>query len=192
MKRVGIYARVSTKDQNPETQLLQLREFAERRDWEVAQEFVDHGVSGAKRKRPGLDALMASVRARKVDVVLIWALDRFARSTSHLVQAAEEFAALGVDLVVLSQSIDTTTPAGRLTFQVLGAVAEFERELIRERVTAGVARARAEGKTLGRPRAEVSAERVQHLRDQGMSLRAIGKHLGVGKSTVSRLLVRAG
>ena len=119
-KRVAIYARVSTKDQEPETQLRQLREFAARRGWDVHAEHVDHGVSGAKRTRPGLDALMADVRARRVDVVLIWALDRLARSTSHLVQTSEELQALGVDLVALSQSIDTTTPTGKLTFTILG------------------------------------------------------------------------
>src|SRR5205823_11255826 len=138
-------------DQTPETQLESLRAYAAARGW-IATEFVDHGISGAKEKRPALDGMMATARARKIDVIACVKLDRLARSTHHLVTLAKELEALGVELVVLDQAIDTTTPAGRLLFHVLAAIAEFERDLIRERVIAGVRRARAQGRHLGRPR----------------------------------------
>jgi hypothetical protein len=140
--RVGVYARVSTADQIPENQLAVLRAFADARGW-TATEYVDHGISGARTSRPALDALLAAARARRLDVVLATKLDRLARSTRHLVDLAAELEALGVDLVVTDQAIDTTTPAGRLLFHVLAAIAEFERGLIRERVVAGIRRARA-------------------------------------------------
>jgi DNA invertase Pin-like site-specific DNA recombinase len=143
--RVGLYARVSTTDQVPENQLAVLRAFAEARGWAFT-EYTDHGVSGAKTTRPALDALLAAARARRLDVVLTTKLDRLARSTRHLVGLAAELEALGVDLVVTDQAIDTTTPAGRLMFHVLSAIAEFERDLIRERVIAGIRRARAQGR----------------------------------------------
>lgn len=157
-KRVAIYARVSTKDQDPENQLCELRDYAGRRGWEVQGEFVDHGVSGAKDRRPALDELMTAAKQRKVDVVLVWSLDRLGRSLRHLVMTADQFGTWAVDLVAYTQPIDTTTPAGKLTFTVLAAVAEFERELIRERIHAGLRRARAEGKRIGRPPAEINLE----------------------------------
>ena len=149
--RAALYARVSTTDQTPDNQLVALRCFAEARGWTVT-EFVDHGISGAKDRRPALDALLTAVRTRKVDVVACIKLDRLARSTRHLVTLAGDLEALGVDLVVLDQSIDTTTPSGRLLFHVLAAIAEFERDLIRDRVVAGLRRAKAQGRHLGRPR----------------------------------------
>src|SRR5262245_44796716 len=149
--RAALYARVSTTDQTPENQLVALRAFAAARGWR-ATEFVDHGVSGAKDRRPALDALLAAVRARRVDLVLCVRLDRLARSTRQLVTLAGDFEALGVDLVVIDQAIDTTTPSGRLLFHVLAAIAEFERDLIRDRVVAGLQRAKAHGVRLGRPR----------------------------------------
>jgi len=142
---------VSTTGQTPDNQLVALRCFAEARGWTVT-EFVDHGISGAKDRRPALDALLTAVRTRKVDVVACIKLDRLARSTRHLVTLAGDLEALGVDLVVLDQSIDTTTPSGRLLFHVLAAIAEFERDLIRDRVVAGLRRAKAQGRHLGRPR----------------------------------------
>lgn len=191
--RVAVYARVSTADQDPETQLRELRSYVERRGWALTEEFVDHGVSGVKESRPALNRLLSEARKRRVDVILVWALDRFGRSLRHLVTVIDELGALGVGFVAFTQGIDTTTsnPAGRLTLQVLGAVAEFERAMIRERVRAGVAKAKAKGKPLGRPRKEVSPERVHHLRQQGLSLRAIGKHLGVSKNVVARVLAEA-
>jgi len=150
MKRAGADVRVSTGEQKPDNQLEPFRPFAAARGWAVT-EFVDHGVSGAKERRPALDAMLAAVRTRKLDVVMVVKLDRLARSTRHLVTLVAEFEALKVDLIVLDQAIDTTTPAGRLLFHMLAAIAEFERDLIRDRVLAGLRRARAEGQHLGRP-----------------------------------------
>jgi len=144
-----LYSRVSTTGQTVENQLLALRSFAVARGWD-AVEFVDHGVSGTREKRPALETLLAAVRARRVDVVACVKLDRLARSTHHLVTLAKELEALGVDLVVLDQAIDTTTPSGRLLFHMLAAVAEFERDLIRDRVLAGLRRAKERGTRSGR------------------------------------------
>src|SRR5207247_2208956 len=190
-KRAALYARVSTPDQTPENQLSVLRSFAAARSWD-AREFMDHGVSGTKERRPALDAMLAAGRARKVDVVLVTKLDRLARSTHHLVTLAKELQALGVDLVVLDQAIDTTTPAGRLLFHVLAAIAEFERDLIRERVIAGVRRARAQGRHLGRPRKHhVDAERARALIAEGRSLRAVARMLGTHHTVVARAVATA-
>jgi DNA invertase Pin-like site-specific DNA recombinase len=190
-RRAALYARVSTHDQTPENQLTVLRAFAGARGWAVT-EFVDHGVSGAKERRPHLDAMLADVRRRKFDVVVIVKLDRLARSTRHLVTLAAELEALGVDLVVLDQAIDTTTPSGRLLFHMLAAVAEFERDLIRDRVIAGVRRARAAGKHLGRPRTQhVPLARARELLARGLSMRATGRELGVHHTAIRRAL-RAG
>lgn len=152
-KRVALYARVSTLDkgQDPELQLTELRAFCTSRGWTIAAEYVDRGVSGSKESRPELDKMIAAARRRDIDVIAVWKLDRFARSLKHLVTAVADFEALGVEFVSLRDTIDLTTPAGRLMFQVIGAMAEFERSLIRERVIAGVDRARAKGKRLGRP-----------------------------------------
>jgi len=187
--RTAIYARVSTAEQTPENQLAVLRAFASARGWRVT-EFVDHGVSGAKERRPALDALMAAARARKIDVVTCTKLDRLARSTHHLVTLVKELEALGVDLVVLDQAIDTTTPSGRLLFHVLAAIAEFERDLIRDRVIAGIRRAKAQGRRLGRPRRYlVDAGRARDLLRQGVSLRGVARELAVHPSAIARALV---
>jgi DNA invertase Pin-like site-specific DNA recombinase len=187
-KRVTLYARCSTKNkgQNPETQLLALREFADLRGFDIADEYVDVGISGSKERRPELDRLMTDARARKIDAVLVARFDRFARSTRHLVLALEEFQSLGVDFVSLSESVDTSTPMGKMVFTVIAAVAELERSLIRERVAMGIQRARKEGKTLGRPRVEVDARRVARLREHGHSWRQITDLLGVSKGTAQR------
>ena len=187
-KRVALYARVSTKhtDQNPETQLIALREFASLRGFDVADEYVDVGISGSKESRPELDRLMTDARARKIDAVLVARFDRFARSTRHLVLALEEFQSLGVDFISLSESVDTSTPMGKMVFTVIGAVAELERSLIRERVLMGLQRARKEGKTLGRPRVDVDARRVARLRAHGHSWRQITDLIGVSKGTAQR------
>jgi DNA invertase Pin-like site-specific DNA recombinase len=187
-RRAALYARVSTAEQDPENQLAALRAFAAARGWK-ATEFTDAGVSGAKERRPALDALMVAARARKVDLLVCVKLDRLARSVHHLVALGRELEALGVDLVVLDQAIDTTTPSGRLLFHVLAAIAEFERDLIRERVIAGVRRARAQGRRLGRPRQHyVDVGRAQPLRAQGLSLRVIARSLKVSPQAVHRAL----
>jgi len=188
--RVALYARVSTKNngQDPETQLVALREYAKARGFEVFHEYVDVGISGAKEKRPALNRLMDHARKRRFDAVLVARFDRFARSTRHLVLALDEFNALGVDFISLSESIDTSTPMGKLVYTVIAAVAELERSLIRERVIMGLQRAKAQGKILGRPRPWVDPERVSRLRAEGLSLRAIARKTGVSHSTVAALL----
>tara|TARA_R110002072_G_scaffold47902_4_gene131252 strand:- start:1005 stop:1631 length:627 start_codon:yes stop_codon:yes gene_type:complete len=191
-QRVAIYGRVSTTDQDAESQLRELRAYSERRGWEIKEEFVDHGVSGSKRHRPALDTLMKDVRRRRVDVVLVWALDRLGRSLSHLIGLVEEFGSLGVDLVVLTQNIDTTTPAGKLTFQILASVAELERSMIRSRVQAGVDRARAQGKKLGRPRADLDLDLARSRIEAGDSLRKVARVFGVHHTTLARALKREG
>src|ERR1700693_479551 len=177
--RAAIYARVSTAHggQNPEMQLRELREYCERRGWQIAGEFVDAGISGATDSRPELNRMTADAHRRRFDAVVVWKFDRFARSVSHLLRALETFNALGVAFVSLSEQIDTSTPTGKMVFTVLGAVAELERSLIVERVRAGLRNARAKGKTLGRPRIILDAARIGRLRAQGRSIREIGKEL---------------
>jgi DNA invertase Pin-like site-specific DNA recombinase len=186
--RAGLYARVSTSDQTPENQLAALRAFAIARRWDV-REYVDHGVSGAKERRPALDTMLSAARARKIDILVCTKLDRLARSTHHLVTLAKELQALGVDLVVLDQAIDTTTPSGRLLFHMLAAISEFERDLIRDRVLAGMRRARAQGRQFGRPRQHhVDVNLAQALLADGQSLRSVARALRVHPTAVSRAL----
>jgi DNA invertase Pin-like site-specific DNA recombinase len=184
--RIALYARVSTTDkgQDPEMQLRELREYSQRRGWNVASEYVDVGVSGAKDSRPRLNQLMLDVKKRKFDAVVVWKFDRFARSVSHLLRALEEFKTLGVEFISFSESIDTSTPVGKMTFTVLGAVAELERSLIVERVRAGVRNARAKGKRLGRPKVTVDAAAVASMRAAGHSYRSVAATLGVSVGTV--------
>lgn len=150
---------------------------------------VDEGVSGTQRRRPQLDALLRDAHRRLFDVVLVWKFDRFARSLKHLIDSLEEFRALGINFVSYTEGVDTTTPSGQLLFHVVGAVAQFERDLIAERVRAGMAHARAMGKRIGRPRAIVNVEKVALLRQEGQSLRAIAKQLDVPVSRVRRALI---
>jgi DNA invertase Pin-like site-specific DNA recombinase len=169
-------------------QLRELREYCEHRGWQIAGEYVDVGISGAKDKRPQLDRMMADAHKRRFDVVAVWKFDRFARSVSHLLRALDTFRVLGIEFVSLSESLDTATPAGRMVFTVLGAVAELERSLIAERVRAGLRNARAKGKHLGRPRAIVDAVRIGRLRAQGRSVREIASELGYSRSLVHKTL----
>ena len=186
--RVAVYARVSTINhgQDAGMQTRELREYCERRGWTVVTEFVDAGISGSKEKRPELDRLMADAHRRRFDAVIVWKFDRFARSVSHLLRALETFNALGVAFVSLSEQMDTTTPAGKMVFTVLGAVAELERSLTVERVKAGLRNARAKGKRLGRPTKIVDARRIAALRAQGIGWKKIAKQMGLGVSTVLR------
>jgi len=186
--RCGIYARVSTANngQDPTMQTRELREYAERRGWIIAGEYVDIGISGTKEKRQELDRLMADAHRRKFDVVAVWKFDRFARSVSHLLRALDTFRVLGIEFVSLSESLDTATPAGRMVFTVLGAVAELERSLIVERVKAGLRNARAKGKRLGRPRVSPDNSKIAALREAGRSWPQIAKELGVGVGTAYR------
>ena len=165
-------------------QTRELRQFAEARGWQIAGEYVDEGISGTKDSRPELNRLMADASKRRFDVVCVWKFDRFARSVSHLLRALEQFNALGIAFVSLSEQMDTTTPTGKMVFTVLGAVAELERSLIAERVRAGLRNARAKGKRLGRPRVDVDTAKVAKLRASGLSWPKIAKQLGIGVGTV--------
>jgi DNA invertase Pin-like site-specific DNA recombinase len=186
-RTVALYARVSTLDQDCNLQLADLRRYSERR-FTQHYEYIDVGVSGAQRRRPQLDALMQEARQRRFDVVLVWKFDRFARSLKHLIDSLEEFRSLGIDFISFTENIDSTTPSGQLLFHVVGAVAQFERDLIVERVRAGMAHARAMGKRIGRPRALVNVEKVAQLRAQRLSLRAIARTLDIPVSRVRRAL----
>jgi len=187
--RAAIYARVSTTNnsQSPEMQLRELREYIERRGWKLAGEYTDVGISGAKERRPELDRLLTDAHRRRFDALVVWKFDRFARSVSHLLRALETFQALGIEFVSLTEGVDTSTPAGKMAFTVLGAVAELERSLIAERVRAGLRNALAKGKRLGRPRTIVDYSRVLALRGQGLGWRAVAEELGVGVGTLYRV-----
>jgi DNA invertase Pin-like site-specific DNA recombinase len=182
---VAIYARVSTSNtsQTPEMQIRELREYCKRRGWKITREYVDQGISGAKESRPELNKLVADAHLRRFDAVVCWRFDRFARSVSHLLRALETFKALGIEFVSLSEQVDTSTPTGKMVFTVLGAVAELERNLIAERVKAGLRNARAKGKILGRPRKIASPDEIYRLRSGGASWRAVGTALGVSAAT---------
>ena len=188
MPRLAVYARCSSAEQSVEPQVDALREYAHARDLQVMEEYVDHGVSGARDRRPALDQLLADAHRRRFDVLAVVKLDRLARSVRHLTALAAELEALGIDLIVLDQGIDTTTPAGRLLFHTLAAIAEFERDLIRERTRAGMAAAKQRGKHVGRPRAEVDrAALVQGIR-AGLSVSELARRLSVSRATVRALL----
>jgi DNA invertase Pin-like site-specific DNA recombinase len=186
--RAAIYARVSTTGhgQDPQLQTREIREYCERQGWQVAGEYVDAGISGAKDSRPELNRLLADAHRRRFDAVVVWKFDRFARSVSHLLRALETFNSLGIAFVSLSEQIDTTTPTGKMVFTVLGAVAELERSLIAERVRAGLRNARAKGKRLGRPRVVVDARRIAALRDSGASWATVCRETGLSKGTAQR------
>ena len=167
-------------------QLRELREYAIRRGWTISGEYVDEGISGAKEKRPELDRMMADAHKRMFDVVAVWKFDRFARSVSHLLRALDTFQSLGIEFVSLSESLDTATPAGRMVFTVLGAVAELERSLIAERVKAGLRHAKAKGQKLGRPCVAVDAGEVRRLRASGASFAEVARQLGTSTGSVFR------
>ncbi len=193
--RAAVYARISTsakdasgRGQDPQLQLDELRAVAAQRGWKIVGEYVDLGISGAKEKRPQLDALMKEVHRGRVDVVAVWKFDRFARSVGHLVRALDDFRARGVDFFSARDSIDTSTPAGRFTFAVIAAVAELERELIRERTIAGLAVAKKKGKRLGRPKVRFDLDEAIKLREAGTAFATIAASLGVSVGTVHRAL----
>jgi DNA invertase Pin-like site-specific DNA recombinase len=169
-------------------QLEELREYAARRGWQVVDEYVDEGVSGSKESRPALNRLMIDVHRRHFDIVACWKVDRFGRSLKHLVNALADLDAYGVAFVSLRDNLDLSTPSGRLMFAVIGAMAEFERELIQERVRSGIKAARARGKRLGRPRQYINMDRVTDLQAAGMSLRKIAAELEVGYGTLRERL----
>lgn len=183
--RAAIYIRISTGDQNPDLQRNELPEYCERRGWRLAEVYEDH-MSGTRDKRLNLDRLIADARRGKFDVVVVWRFDRFARSTSHLLRALEEFHSLEVDFVSVTEAIDTSTPAGKMVFTVLGAVAELERSIIRERVIAGQRAAKRRGVRFGRPSVDVDVDQVNKFRKSGLSWRAIAAETGLAKDTLRR------
>jgi DNA invertase Pin-like site-specific DNA recombinase len=182
--RVAIYARVSTLDQHTDNQLEELRRYAHARGWSIHHEYVDQGISGAKESRPALDTMVKDARRRRFDAVLVWRLDRLGRNLRHLILLLDDLHALGVAFVSLAEGIDATTPAGKLQLHILGAIAEFERGRIQERVRAGLARARAQGKRLGRPRRAPLPPSLP----AGLTVRAAAVAWGVSKSTAARRL----
>jgi DNA invertase Pin-like site-specific DNA recombinase len=190
--RVALYARISTLNHGQDVglQLRELREYARARRWHVAGEYVDAGVSGSVESRPELNRLMDDARKRRVDVVACWRFDRFARSTKHLLLALEEFRSLGIQFLSYQENIDTTSPLGQAVFTIAAAVATLERDLIRERVRAGLRNARSKGKRLGRPCAIVDVAKIAALRSSGVSWRAIARKLGVGEGTVRRAFAK--
>jgi len=186
--RVALYARVSTTDQSTDSQLLDLRRYVSERGWNVFKEYVDEGISGTKDSRPALNELMNDAKKRRFDVVLVWRFDRFARSTKHLILALEEFKNLGIDFVSYQENIDTSSPLGSAIFTIISAVAQLERDIIAERVKAGLRRAKEGGKKLGRPSKKVDRYEIRRLRSEGRSLRQIAAKLNVSKNTVARHL----
>jgi len=188
MKRVAIYARVSTGEQTCDNQLRDLRLYVEARGWSDVREFTDTGISGTKEKRPALDKLMVEVNGRRVDVVVVAAFDRFGRSVRHLVETLELFRHLGVEFISLREQIDTGSNLGQAIFTIIAAIAQLERGLIVERVKAGLRRARAEGKRLGRPRLKVDERQLRIVASQNLPVRAAAKALGVSPSSYLRLV----
>jgi DNA invertase Pin-like site-specific DNA recombinase len=186
--KIGIYARVSTKDQSCELQIRDLRAYCTARGFDLVREYIDVGQSGAKDSRPELNKLMDDARKRQFDVIIVWRFDRFARSTRHLLTALEEFRSLGIQFISYQENVDTITPLGQALFTIVSAVAQLERDLIRERVTAGIRNARANGKRLGRPRVKANLEEILQLRAEGYSLRKIAAKLGIGDATVRERL----
>jgi DNA invertase Pin-like site-specific DNA recombinase len=187
--RAALYARVSTNNgQNPEMQLGELRQYCARRGWHISGEYLDLGISGSQERRPELDRLIAACRRRLVDAVVVYRYDWFARSLRQLVNALDEFRALGIDFVSLHEGIDTSTPNGRLVFGIFASIAEFERELIRDRVRSGLASAKAKGIHLGRPRVVVNVQQIALLRAQGNSWAQIAADVGAGQGTVRRAI----
>ncbi len=195
--RAALYARVSTQDQNCEHQLRELREYAARRGWEVPGQYIDQGWSGAKASRPELNRLMQDARKRRFDAVLVWKLDRWGRSVADSIKTIQELASLGIRFIAVTQNIDTddANPMSRFLLHIMAAFAELERELIRERVVAGLRTAKEQGtksgNPIGRPRRIFDREQLARLRRQGLSFRAIGRRMGLGEGTVRQALAGA-
>jgi DNA invertase Pin-like site-specific DNA recombinase len=187
MKRAALYCRVSTVDQHPETQLNELRQFAANRGFKVVGEYTDHGYSGARARRPELDRMMDDAQRHKFDAVLVWACDRLARSTKHLLQTIDELNGMGIQFLSQREAIDTEGPLGRAIIVIVSAMAELERSIIVERVKAGMRRARLEGRQIGRARLDVNREQIVRDRRSGMSLTQVAKRHGVSRASVCRI-----
>lgn len=193
MKRAAFYVRVSTPEQNPQSQLLQLREYAQRRGLTVApeHEFVDHGFGGAKARRPALDRMLEDARRRRFDTLIVWSCDRLARSTKHFLQVLDELDSCDVQFVSLREAFDTSGALGRAFLGIVAVLGEMERALLIERVRSGMARARAEGRQIGRARLDVDREQVVLDRRSGMSLTQVAKKHAISRASVCRLMKEA-
>jgi len=189
--RVALYARASTGKQETENQMPDLREYATQRGFEMTGEYVDSGVSGTRDSRPALNRLMLDAKQRKFDAVLVWKLDRWGRSLQHLVNSLAELQAIGVQFISFRDGLDLSTPAGRLQFHIVSAMAEFERSLIVERTKAGLRRARRQGKHIGRPAADLDLDKVRKMQNAGMSLRTIAAKVGWSPSLLCKRLAVA-
>jgi len=190
--KIALYTRVSTHDQSVEMQLSDLRRYCQERKFRVFKEYNDEGISGAKDKRPALDELMEDARKKRFEAVLCWRFDRFARSTKHLITALEEFKHLGIEFISYQENIDTSSPLGKAIFTIVSAIAELERNIIAERVKAGIRRAKENGKTLGRPkRLNLNVEDLQKMRDQGLSFKKIGEKVNACPATIYQTLRRS-
>ncbi len=192
--KAAIYGRVSTigKNQDVNLQLRDLRSYAQARGWKIFKEYIDNGVSGRKDKRPALDQLVNDARKKLFDAVLVWRFDRFARSTKHLVTSLDEFNHLGIDFISFVENIDTSSPMGKAMFTITSAIAELEADLIRERVRAGLANAKAKGARLGRPSPEFNEDEFIRLRESGGTIRGIAERLNLRKSFVHKTLSNRG
>ncbi|MDZ7839624.1 MAG: recombinase family protein [Gammaproteobacteria bacterium] len=191
MKRAVIYGRVSTKAQDTQNQIRELKKVAKRQGWKVTHQYIDHGISGSKgqEERAEFDNMLKDAVRKEFDVILAWSVDRLGRSLQHLVGFLDEIHAKGVHLYLHQQGVDTTTPAGKALFQMTGVFAEFERAMIQERVKAGLERARAQGTTLGRPKVPPKTERaILRARKKGTGMVAIANEVGCGVGTVQRVL----
>ena len=185
-KKVGVYVRVSTKDQDVELQLVELRKYVADRGWAIYKEYVDIGQSGAKDSRPQLNQLMLDAKRRRFNIVAVWKFDRFARSVRHLVNSLYEFKELNIDFISLTEGVDTSTSTGRAMFGIIGVMAELERDLIRERVQAGMKRAKARGRAIGRPKTHLNLDEVKRLWIQGHNVSQISKILNVSRASIYR------
>jgi DNA invertase Pin-like site-specific DNA recombinase len=188
-KSAAIYARVSTDKQKVDMQLNELREFVARSGWTIYSEYIDQSFTGTNTNRPAFLEMMEAARKRKFDVLVVWKLDRLSRSLKDLINTLDELGSCGIDFVSYDNNLDTSTPTGKLVFQIVGAVAEFEKDIIKERVIAGLANARLKGKRLGRPpKGEDIYEKAKIMRSEGLSFRKIGKELGVDEGTIRKRL----
>jgi DNA invertase Pin-like site-specific DNA recombinase len=191
MKRAAIYSRVSTFDQTTQNQILDLRALAEQRGLEIVKEYTDHGISGTRARRPGLDQMMTDARHGRFDVLLVWVSDRLARSTRHFLEVLDELNRLNVEYVSFRENLDTGGALVRAVIIIISAIAELERGLITERVRAGLRRAKLEGRRIGRPPVQVDRPAILHDREQGRSLRQIAKSQRISRATVCRVLAEA-
>ena len=187
MKRVALYLRVSTLDQHPETQLYDVRQLAQQRGFQIEQEYTDK-ISGTRARRPGLDQLLADARRGKFDVVMVWAFDRLARSVKHLLEVLDELNHLNIEFISFRENIDTGGALGRAVVVIIGAIAELERNLIVERVRAGMRRAKLEGRHIGRPALEVDRQALIRDHQTGLSLRQVARMHGISRASVARVL----